>query len=266
MVIPPDVAAEVKRGLELLLLPPAGPLCLAAIGLLFGSRRTGRVIAAAGVIAALALSTAGIGRIIIRPLEQAAGQPLDEAALRALMLGSDAPRAIVILGGGLRADLDERPERYRPHPRTTERLVYGAWAARVTGLPVLVSGGTPPGVEVSEASLMKRMLETRLGTRVRWSEDKSQDTAGNARESAALLLGDKRRRILLVTHAAHMPRARAAFERAGFEPVPAPHGFYGTPVGTGWQDWLPSAYGVSVNWLALHEIVGGLWYRFRGRA
>lgn len=265
MAISPDAAAEVRRGVELLLLPPAAPLLLAAIGLLFGSLRTGRVIAAAGVIAALALSTAGIGRIIIGPLEQAAGQPLDEAALRALMARSDAPRAIVILGGGFRADLDERPERFRPHPRTTERLVYGAWAARITGLPVLVSGGAPPGVDVSEASLMKRMLETQLGTRVRWSEDKSRDTAGNARESAALLMGDKRRRILLVTHAAHMPRARAAFERAGFDPVPAPHGYYGRPVGTGWHDWLPSAYGVSVNWLAAHEIVGGLWYRLRSR-
>ncbi|RPH58966.1 MAG: YdcF family protein, partial [Burkholderiales bacterium] len=195
--------------------------------------------------------------------ERAAGPPLDEAALRALMARSDAPRAIAILGGGYRADLHERPERFRPHPRTTERLLYGAWIARVTGLPVLVSGGAQPGVEVSEAALMKRMLETQLGARVRWSDLKSRDTAGNARESAALLLGEKRRRVLLVTHAAHMPRARAAFEKAGLDPLPAPHGYYGTPVGTDWSDWLPSAHGVSVNWLAVHEFVGGLWYRLR---
>lgn len=263
MDLSPEIAYELKRGLALLLLPPAGPLWLVLLGLWIGSR-AGRAIAAAGVVAALALSTEGVGRFLIAPLERAAGLPLDEPALRELMARADAPRAIVILGGGSRADRRERPETHRPHPRTTERLLHGAWVARVTGLPVLVSGGAPRGAEVSEAALMKRMLESRLGTRVRWVEDKSVDTAGNARESAALLAADKRSRVLLVTHAAHMARASAAFRRAGLDPVPAPHGYYGTPIGTDWSDWLPSAQGASVNWLAVHEIVGSLWYRLRG--
>ncbi|MCL4183152.1 MAG: YdcF family protein [Burkholderiaceae bacterium] len=259
----PELALTLKRAADLLLLPPAGPLWLVVLGLCFGTRRAGQALAALGVIAALAFSTAGVGRWLIAPLEHAAGEPLDEPALRALMARADAPRAIVILGGGYRGDLRERPERYRPHPRTVERVVHGAWVARVTGLPVLVSGGAPPQVGDSEAAMMKRLLETRLGTPVRWVESASRDTAGNARGSAALLLAEKRRRVLLVTHAAHMPRARAAFVKAGFDPVPVPLGYYGTPPDTGWEDWLPSAYGVSVNWLAAHEIAGRLWYRLR---
>ncbi len=256
-----------RRALELLLLPPAGPLWLALFGLWLRRRRqrAGLAIGIVGLAAALLLATPGMGQRLIAPLERAAGPALDEQALRSLMTGANAPRAIVILGGGLRADRSERPERYGPKARTTERLIHGAWVARITGLPVLVSGGVPPGDETSEAALMARMLEQRLGTRARWVEARSLDTAGNARESAALLLPEGRRRVLLVTHAVHMPRARAAFERAGFEPVPAPHGFSGTPLRSGRLEWLPSADGVAVNWLALHEHVGGLWYRLRGQ-
>ncbi len=262
----PDTAVLVKRALELLLLPPAGPLWFVVLGIWVARRRpqTGTVIALAAVAASLLLSTAGFGQLLIAPLERDAGPALDQAALRALMARDEAPQAIVILGGGLRSDVHERPERYRPHARTTERLLYGAWVARVTDLPVLVTGGAPGDEPFSEAALMKRMLETRLGGRVKWVEEKALDTADNARRSAELLLAEKRRRVLLVTHAVHMPRARSAFERAGMEVTAAPHGFFGSPAHSGWFEWLPSADGVAINWLALHEIVGRVWYRLRG--
>lgn len=264
-LVSPELALALKRTLELLLLPPAGPLWLVLLGLWIGRSRaaTGRAIAVLGVALAVALSTQGVGRRLAAPLEREAGPALDEASLRALMARSDAPQAIVILGGGLRSDRHERPERYRPHPRTLERLLHGAWVARVTGLPVLVSGGVPAGHEVSEAAVMKRVLETQLATRVRWAEDRSLDTGENAQRSAELLRADKRRRVLLVTHAVHMRRARAAFEKAGLEPVPAPTGFFGTPVHSDWLEWLPSADGAAMNWVALHEIAGRLWYRLR---
>lgn len=262
----PELALALKRTLELLLLPPGGPLLVAILGLWMERRRAriGRAIAIVGILAGLVFSSQGVGQLLIFPYERAAGPALDEAALRKLMSQADPPQAIVILAGGLRSDLHERPDQYRPHPRTVERVLYGAWVARVTGLPILVSGGKPAGDDVSEAELMRRMLTKQLGVDVKWIEDRSLDTDGNARESAALLLREKRRRILLVTHAAHMVRSRAVFEKAGFRPVAAPHGFYGTPVRTGWLQWLPSADGVATNWLALHEMVGTLWYRLRG--
>lgn len=262
----PELAVAARRFLELLVFPPGGPLLVAILGLWIERRsvRVGRSIAVAGLLAGLAFSSQGIGQLLIAPLERAAGPALDEAALRKLMSQPDAPQAIVILAGGLRSDLRERPDQYRPHPRTVERVLYGAWVARVTGLPILVSGGRPSGDDVSEAELMRRLLTRQLGVSVKWVEDRSLDTEGNARESAALLLAEKRRRILLVTHAAHMLRSRAVFESVGLRPVAAPHGFRGTPVRTGWLEWLPSADGVMTNWLALHEIVGTLWYRLRG--
>ncbi len=262
---PDEIALTLKRGAEFLLLPPAAPLLCVAIGLLWARRRprVGQAIAWTGLVLALLLSSQWVGQWLISRIELHAGTPLDEAALRALKAGPSPPSAIVILGGGARSDPRERPEVDRPNARTTERLLHGAWVAQVTGLPVLVSGGTIGGRHPAEAVLMKRMLETRLATPVKWVEDRSLDTADNALRSAALLRAAGHQRILLVTHAYHMPRAMAAFERAGLRPIAVPHGFLGTPDASRVLAWLPSAQGAEINWLAAHEGVGQLWYRLR---
>ncbi len=69
-------------------------------------------------------------------------------------------------------------------------------------------------------------------------------------------------RIVLVTHATHMPRAEQAFRRAGFEVVPAPTGF---PVGDGFRvtDLLPGAEALWRNATVLKEWIGMLWLALR---
>lgn len=260
------LASALARVVDYVLLPPAAPLWCIAIGLASMRRhpRTGRSIAWIGLVLAFALSTTLAGQLLIAQIERNAGPAQDAAALRALMSGADAPTAIVVLGGGVRSDPRERPDVERPNHRSVERAIHGAWVAKATGLPVLVSGGTPRTGKASEALLMRRLLETRLSTPVKWVEDRSRDTAGNARESAAMLRAAGHRRIVLVTHAYHMPRARAAFGRAGLQAVGAPHGFLGTPVAAAVSAWLPSALGVEINWLAAHEGLGGLWYALQG--
>lgn len=259
-----ELAIAARRGAEFLLLPPAAPLLLIAIGLAAAGRRprAGRVVASIGLVLAVLTSSQVVGQWLIGLVERGAGPARGESELRAMLARPDAPTAIVILAGGTRFDRRERPDPERPNPRTTERVLHGAWVARVTRLPVLVSGGRPYPDRSAEAVLMKRLLEQRLATPVRWVEDHSRDTEGNARESAKLLL-PAHRRILLVTHAYHMPRALRAFERAGLQPIAVPHGFLGTPDPTSPFGWLPSASGANVNWLAAHEGIGGLWYRLR---
>jgi uncharacterized SAM-binding protein YcdF (DUF218 family) len=77
----------------------------------------------------------------------------------------------------------------------------------------------------------------------------------------ALLKGAGVRRIVLVTHDFHMPRALRAFQRAAereswpLELLPAPVGV--KPLYEWeWQDWMPSRNGHWDNQLMLHEWLG----------
>ena len=71
--------------------------------------------------------------------------------------------------------------------------------------------------------------------------------------------------IVLVTHAYHMARSMRAFEATGLRVVPAPHDWRSGPPGLPYpRDFVPSAQAAQGTWLALHELLGGLWYRLRG--
>ena len=63
------------------------------------------------------------------------------------------------------------------------------------------------------------------------------------------------RRIALVTHAWHMPRAVQAFERAGLQVVPAPTGFT-RPQQRALLEWLPSGSGLQSSREILREWLG----------
>jgi uncharacterized SAM-binding protein YcdF (DUF218 family) len=98
-------------------------------------------------------------------------------------------------------------------------------------------------------------------------EDRSLDTHQNALFSFQLLSARGIRNILLVTSAAHMPRAAAAFRKVGFAVVPAPADFI-----TGWAAldlplaWWPNAQSMSQSDAAVKEWLGLFAYRLRGWA
>ena len=125
-----------------------------------------------------------------------------------------------------------------------------------------MTGGGPEG-EIAEGPLMRATLEQEFGVPVAWVEDRSLNTRENARFSAPLLKAAGVRRIYLVSHAWHLPRAIPEFEREGFAVV---------PVGTGFQpsgspelfDFLPNASALMSSYYACHEWVGVVWYRVRG--
>ena len=75
--------------------------------------------------------------------------------------------------------------------------------------------------------------------------------------SAPLLKAAGVRRVLLVTHAAHMPRTRAEFESQGIEVVAAPTAWLGN-LDTSDQvlTSLPSASSAYAGWYAMHEWLG----------
>jgi uncharacterized SAM-binding protein YcdF (DUF218 family) len=283
-----------------LLLPPAAPLLLAVAGLALlltagargsadggarggtggdargadgglrgvaargGSRaRAGRVLLAIGLASAWLTSMPLGAQLIARWVEGDLSALTDER-LREELAGPRPPGAIVILAGGVTHDERERPHRDSVNALTLQRLAQGARIARLTGLPMLLSGGRAPDREYAEAALMARVLEESLGLSARWIEDTSRDTAGNARLTAERLRAAGVGRIVLVTQAYHMRRSQAAFEAAGLEVLAAPHGFMGGVKVDGIGSFLPSAGAVRTSWLALHEALGLVWYRLRG--
>lgn len=170
----------------------------------------------------------------------------------------DEAEAIVVLGGGTRADTPEYGGD-TVNARTLERLRYGAWLHRRTDKPLLVTGGVIGEIE-AEGRMMREILEREFRVPVRWSEERSTNTRENARHSAEILRGAGIRRIYLVSHAWHLPRAIAEFEREGFEVIPAGTGYpSGEPASL--FDFLPSAQALVASYFAFHEWVGIVWYR-----
>lgn len=242
----------------LLATPPTVIVVIGLLGLFLTIWRRwlgGIVIAFAFVVLGV-LSVPLIGKRLLAQLEtpfRAAVVAPDRAAV--------GVQAIVILGGGRSPDAPEyggdTVSEY-----TLERLRYGARLARLTGLPILVSGGSVFGEEQSEAALMQQTLERDFGVKVKWVEGASRTTLENAQRTKALLTEAGIRRVYLVTHAWHMARAQWAFVETGLDAVPAPMGFTSvaksdlTPLG-----YLPTSGGLQSSALALRERIGFYWYK-----
>ena len=171
-------------------------------------------------------------------------------------------QAIVVVSG----DIDYHQVEYgggSAGPSTLERIRYAAYLYCRSALPILVSGGIPVGGE-SSADVMRRELTGLFRVPVRWAEGRSQNTAQNARYSWDLLHPRGVDKVVLVTSAAHMPRALESFRRAGFRVIAAPTGFDTPPV-MGVLDYIPQMRGLSLSNTALHEWIGRLWYDLRGK-
>lgn len=167
--------------------------------------------------------------------------------------------AIVVLGAGRERDDPAWGGDQASH-LAVERVRYASRLARASGLPVLISGGAPYGERVSEAELMTEVMVRDFRVPVRWQEGRSHTTLENADYSAQMLHPDGIRRVVLVTQAAHMPRARWCFERAGFEVVAAPVGFISVPNLRPLGGWLPESKAIWQTGQLLNEVAGQIAY------
>ncbi|WP_086481549.1 YdcF family protein [Oceanospirillum sanctuarii] len=195
---------------------------------------------------------------------------INESLNQSQQLGFDA---VVILGAGR----DYRAEEWqgltgsaiseiKSHTVSSyglQRLHYGAVLSRVSGKPMLLTGGRVYGEPLSEAELMQQTLQ-RWGQEAQWLETESRTTAENALFSAKMLKDENIKRIALVTHGWHMSRSVAIFEKAGFEVVPAPTAFYAMPESL-WLQLLPKSSNLEVSSRMLHEVLGQIWYSLRYR-
>ena len=252
--------------LQQLILPPGGFILLAALGLVL-MRRYRR--------AGFYLTTSGVGLLYVASLPATAFvlmswlEPEPASAIRANQMtnssaqSSKPPQAIVILGAGRRY---HAPEYGGDIPNTfaLERIRYGVWLARRTMLPILVTGGLGAKYSPSEAEIMKQVIESDYALPVRWIETQSHTTYENAKFTAPILKAEGIDSIYLVTHAFHMKRSVAVFEKFGFTVFPAPTAFNSSSRDDlTLKHFLPSAKALNKTTQALHEWVGMLWYRLR---
>jgi uncharacterized SAM-binding protein YcdF (DUF218 family) len=233
---------RLKTLLKSLILPPAGPLLLALLGLLMLKRRPviARTCLAAGLGSLWLLSTPIVSDAITGLAEHYPA--LD------LRLAADAQAIVILGGGGQRAFA---PEYSGPaaEPLLLERLNYGAYLSRKTGLPVLVTGFR------IEVSAMQETLRRNFGIDPRWADNQAYDTFQNARNSARLLKADGVHRIVLVTHGTHMRRAVHEFTDAGLDVVPAPVGILAAR-NAGITRFLPDPDTLPRSYAAINELLG----------
>lgn len=256
-----------KPLLTALLMPPALPLLVIGLGLVLlrpagakpARRRLGLGLTALAGLSLWLLSCHAVSVWLAQNiLPQVHPLPLERmAALRV-----QGAQAVVVLGGGV---LPEAPEYRQAQPSaiTAERLRYGLRIARESGLPLGFAGGVGWAATGREGHPTEAQAALTLAREyrqdIRWLDDQSRDTAENARQMHALMQGDRIARLVLVTHAWHMPRSVHHFEQAGFEVIAAPMGFV-RPVSRPLLEWLPSARGLLTSrdvlreWLALRMI------------
>lgn len=228
-------------------MPPLGPMILVVAGLALARYRRifGRVLVGASLTGLLILSTPWVAGFLISGLQKF--PPIDFTQLAKC-------QAIVVLGGGIYRDAPE----YRGDTVgyvSLERLRYALYLRKLSGLPILATGGAPES-GLAEAVTMRNSAEEDFGSEIKWIEGQSMDTSSSARLSASLLKEQGVKRIALVSHAWHLPRAVANFEAADLVVVPAPMGFSRSSVDA--LAFLPNASALAASTLALHEWLGNL--------
>jgi uncharacterized SAM-binding protein YcdF (DUF218 family) len=237
-----QILLRLKTLLKSVVLPPAGPLFLAILGVFLIKRRPqlARACLILGLGSLWLLSIPVVSDALVGLAEHY--PPLD-------LRSAAGAGAIVILGGGGQRAFAAEYGGPAANPYLLERLSYGAYIARKTGLPILVTGFS------IEANAMRDTLLRNFDLSARWVDDQAYDTFENARNSVRLLKAGGINRIVLVTQATHMWRSVHEFTEAGIEVVPAPAGIldrrYPDIAGV-----VPSAEALLRACAAINELLG----------
>ena len=224
------------------LLPPAGLLLLGLLGLLLLRRRP--ALARACLIASIGLlwllSTPVVSDALTRSVERYPAVDLRKAG---------NAQAIVILGGGGQRAFAPEYSGPAAEPYLLERLAYGAYLAKKTGLPVLVTGFS------IEAHAMHDTLQRNFNIETQWLDDQAYDTFQNAQNSARLLQTSGVHRIILVTRATHMGRSVEEFTAVGLDVIAAPAGIVAQR-DFGIFRYLPDPEALLRSHIAIYEMLG----------
>jgi uncharacterized SAM-binding protein YcdF (DUF218 family) len=175
--------------------------------------------------------------------------------------------AVIVLGGVVGQPEPERG--VTDLSDTADRIIHALRIYKAGKAPLLIiSAGNQAWhmSAVSEAQLIAEMLiELGVPRSALMMEARSRNTHENATNTAALFKEFGWRSGLLVTSSAHMPRALAAFKKAGVTVTPAATDFRSrSSIIMRPYDLMPDVGALAWTTSALKEMIGFLVYRVRG--
>jgi uncharacterized SAM-binding protein YcdF (DUF218 family) len=252
------VFVALSKVLDLLLEPLAWAIALVLASVALRGRRPRLSVALSLLcVAALgAFSLEPVSRRLLGALEASAPDTFHPTP------GYDA---VIVLGGMV----DERASRASGAVELTaaaDRIVRAAALLRAgQARDVLLSGGLvfPVAGDQPEADQLRRvLLDAGIAPERIVVEDRSRNTHESAVAAARIVAERGWRRTLLVTSAAHMPRALGCFRAAGLAPDALP---VDRRAGDGrGGSWLPRARALAASTEALREWAGRVVYRVAG--
>ena len=181
-----------------------------------------------------------------------------DGAMHGSIEGLPDAEAIIVLGGGVGAhEKCHAPELYSGADRVWQGArLYNDKKSRVPGLKVYCTGG---GCEYAAVPLL---IDFGVPKEAIWFSEEPRNTEEEARLIKSQFASE-RPKILLVTSAWHMSRAKMLFGRAGFDVIPAPTDFemsYVSEKPVGFGDFVPAADALYRNSCAFKEWVARFGY------
>lgn len=248
----PSSASEtmyiIKFIYNVLIFPPG--IFIVGLLLLAWWRRQSRQLATAALAAAALLYLSSIGLVsgaIVHSLESRHTPP-------AKVEGD----VIIVLGSGATLDTPNLSGRGHLGGASANRLLTGLQLYHKLGVPIIVSGGqvyATGGVEADVARTILRDVGVPADRII--AETASLNTAGNARQTAAILKERGFTRPILVTSAFHMERSVRQFAKAGVAVVPFPADYHGNIARSfRYTELWPTAGAMRELVLGLTEYVG----------
>ena len=183
-----------------------------------------------------------------------------------LEMPADA-EAIVLLSGGASPPTDFLPET-RPTCDTLRRCRAAAQLYHTEPCPIIACGGsvnTNPETDKLAHVLQEELVRMGVDENDILLEESSLDTYHNAVEAKRILDEQGWSRVVMVTDGTHLVRAQMCFTKRGADVIPAAAHYATLRAPYRVADFLPSTDGVNIASAALHELVGIVWYKIRGR-
>jgi uncharacterized SAM-binding protein YcdF (DUF218 family) len=130
---------------------------------------------------------------------------------------------------------------------------------------IVGGSGHPFDRSLSEARVLRTFaLESGLRDEQVLVEEGSRNTYESAVNATQIIRASNYRQLVLITSAAHMYRAVAAFHKQGLLPQPYPVDFQTNEEGIHLFDFIPSVRALDVMTGVVHELMGVVMYRLQG--